>query len=236
MTSINTISQICEVSGGNVDQISKSIGLAKAIGPYCLNASVGCGGYCLEKDTRTIVYLAKSLDLDEVAEYWTSVVKFNRYQMKRFGLKIIEKFDNCLKNKKILFLGAAFKGNVSDCRNTPLFCVLEQLLEEKGVHISIYDPLVKKEHFKYEFFVFFKKEMDEKMIDFIDPSVDLMKVIQHFDGIALVTDHSCFKGKDEQMMEHTPRKCLIFDGRRILQHESWKKKGYEIYSIGIYEN
>lgn len=116
ISSINSISAICEASGADIEQVSKAIGSDSRIGSKFLQASVGFGGSCFQKDINNLIYLCESLNLKEVAEYWHQVIKINDYQKKRFANKIIECMFNTLNHKKITILGFAFKKNTGDTR------------------------------------------------------------------------------------------------------------------------
>ena len=144
ISSINSLSALCEKTGANINQLSKAIGMDHRIGPHFLNASVGFGGSCFQKDILNLVYLCKHYGLDEVAEYWHQVVKINNYQKDRFAQKIIDYFGDDLAEKKIAILGWAFKANTNDSRESPAIYVAEKLFKA-GANLEIYDPMVSKE-------------------------------------------------------------------------------------------
>ena len=144
ISSINSLSALCEKTGAKINELSKAIGMDQRIGPKFLKASVGFGGSCFQKDILNLVYLCKHYDLEEVAEYWHQVVKINDYQKNRFAQKIIDHFDKDLKEKKIAILGWAFKANTNDSRESPAIYVSSKLLEA-GASLKIYDPTVAKE-------------------------------------------------------------------------------------------
>lgn len=116
ISSINSISAICEASGADVEQVAKAIGADSRIGEKFLQASVGFGGSCFQKDINMLIYLCETLNLKEVGEYWHQVIKINDYQKKRFAHKIITCMFNTLNHKKITILGFAFKKNTGDTR------------------------------------------------------------------------------------------------------------------------
>jgi len=105
ISSINSLSALCEKTGADIDELSKAIGSDHRIGPHFLKASVGFGGSCFQKDILNLVYLCKHFGLEEVAEYWYQVVKINDYQKERFAQKIIDHFGGDLTGKKIAILG-----------------------------------------------------------------------------------------------------------------------------------
>ena len=144
ISSINSLSALCEKTGANIDELSKAIGMDHRIGPHFLKASVGFGGSCFQKDILNLVYLCKHFGLEEVAEYWHQVVKINDYQKNRFVQKIIDGLGGNVKGKKITILGWAFKANTNDSRESPAIHVSSKLLEA-GASLQIYDPMVSED-------------------------------------------------------------------------------------------
>jgi len=144
VSSINSISALCEVTGANVSEISRAVGMDDRIGSRFLQSSVGFGGSCFQKDILNLVYLCETYGLDECAQYWDQVIKMNDYQKRRFSKKIVEKMFNTVTGKKIAILGFAFKKDTGDVRETPSMFVVRDLLEEQA-NIHIYDPEVKRE-------------------------------------------------------------------------------------------
>ncbi|KAF2134971.1 UDP-glucose dehydrogenase [Dothidotthia symphoricarpi CBS 119687] len=140
ISSMNTISAICEKSGAQIADIAKAIGMDERIGSRFLNAGLGFGGSCFKKDILSLSYLAESLHLPEVAEYWKSVVDINEWQCERFVRRVIKSLNGSLGRKKITLLGYAFKKNTSDTRESQAIAVVGQLLREHPAEIAIYDP------------------------------------------------------------------------------------------------
>jgi len=111
ISSINSMSAICEATGADVSEVARAIGRDSRIGPKFLQASVGFGGSCFQKDILNLVYISECLNLPEVAEYWSQVVSFNNFQRLRFSQRIVECLFNTITDKKITILGFAFKKN-----------------------------------------------------------------------------------------------------------------------------
>ena len=141
ISSINSLSALCEKTGANIDELSKAIGMDHRIGPRFLKASVGFGGSCFQKDILNLVYLCKHYGLEEVAEYWHQVIKINDYQKNRLAQKIIDGLGGNVCGKKIAILGWAFKANTNDSRESPAIYVTK-ILANHGAQIKIFDPLV----------------------------------------------------------------------------------------------
>jgi UDPglucose 6-dehydrogenase len=140
ISSINSISAICEATGANVEEVAKSIGLDTRIGPQFLKAGLGFGGSCFRKDIASLTYLAESLGLDEVAHYWSQVNSINVMQRNRFARKVLRRLDENLSGRKITLMGFAFKKNTSDARESPAVDVIKTLLAEVPAEIAIFDP------------------------------------------------------------------------------------------------
>lgn len=141
ISSINSISAICERTGADVSEIAKSIGMDARIGPQFLKAGLGFGGSCFRKDIASLTYLAESLGLPEVAAYWQQVITMNNFQRDRFARSVISSLHNTLRGKKIAILGYAFKKDTGDARESPALDVIRILLEENPKSIAIFDPL-----------------------------------------------------------------------------------------------
>ena len=208
ISSINSLSALCEKTGADIDELSKAIGMDHRIGPHFLNASVGFGGSCFQKDILSLVYLCKFYGLDEVAEYWHQVVRINDYQKVRFASKIIDHLGGDLTDKKIGILGWAFKANTNDSRESASIYVSE-LLYKAGAKLEIYDPQVAKETILNNIKSYWKENLDgiKKRIKIYDnpPKFD------DFDAVAILTEWEEFKKLDLDVQK-------VFDGRRILKN------------------
>ena len=150
ISSINSISAICERTGADVSEIAKSLGMDPRIGPQFLKAGLGFGGSCFRKDIASLTYLSESLGLPEVAAYWQQVLTMNNFQRDRFARHVISSLNNSLRGKKITILGYAFKKNTGDARESPARDVIRTLLEESPRSIAIFDPLCSEGEIKRE--------------------------------------------------------------------------------------
>jgi len=141
ISSINSLSALCEETGADIDEIARAIGTDSRIGPKFLKASVGFGGSCFQKDILNLVYLCHYYNLNEVADYWEQVVIINNYQRTRFVNNIIKALFNTVSGKKIALLGWAFKKDTNDTRETAAMYVARDLFTEQA-ELHIYDPKV----------------------------------------------------------------------------------------------
>ena len=212
ISSINSLSALCEKTGANIDELSKAIGMDHRIGPHFLKASVGFGGSCFQKDILNLVYLCKHYGLNQVAEYWHQVVKINDYQKERFAQKIIDYFGGDLNGKKIAVLGWAFKANTNDSRESPSIKVADILLKT-GALLSIYDPMLNREKIKSDLNI--NNDSSKKILIVTSGKEAINKV----DAVAILTEWDEFKRLN--FGENIP----VFDGRNILN-------GNKIKSIG----
>ncbi|KAJ5584026.1 UDP-glucose 6-dehydrogenase [Penicillium hispanicum] len=140
LSSINSISAICEATGAEINEVSAAIGTDSRLGNKFLRAGIGFGGSCFKKDVLSLVYLAESLGLHDVGEYWRQVVNMNEYQRNRFSTRVIRRLNSTLVTKKITVLGYAFKKNTSDTREAPALEIIKTLLDENPREIAIFDP------------------------------------------------------------------------------------------------
>jgi UDPglucose 6-dehydrogenase len=140
ISSINSISAICEKTGADIDEVAKSIGMDHRIGDKYLKAGIGFGGSCFRKDVLSLVYLAESLGLEEVAEYWTQVLTVNEWQRNRFVRRVIRCLNGTVVGKKLTVLGYAFKKDTNDTRESPALECIKLLLEENPREIAVFDP------------------------------------------------------------------------------------------------
>ncbi len=213
ISSINSLSALCEKTGANIDELSKAIGMDHRIGPHFLKASVGFGGSCFQKDILNLVYLCKYYGLDEVAEYWHQVVKINDYQKDRFAQKIIDHFGGDLTGKKISILGWAFKANTNDSRESAAIYVAQKLYKA-GAILQIYDPMVSKESIFNDINLYWGNSKCR-----VDKRIFLLESLsfKNSDAIAILTEWDEFRKIDFN-------KSKVFDGRNILKES--------FYSIG----
>ncbi len=222
ISSINSISALCEKTDADVSEISNAIGSDSRIGSKFLQTSVGFGGSCFKKDILNLVYIAKSYNLPEVADYWEWVVKMNEYQKNRFVRKIIKEMFNTVSGKKITLYGFAFKANTGDTRESPAIDITKSLLNEK-VLVTIHDPKA-LENAKEDL-----KGIDGNVIYEKDPYVAAAGA----DAIVIATEWKEFAELNyEKIFKTMGRPAFIFDGRNILDHKKLFTIGFNVYPTG----
>ena len=218
ISSINGLSALCEKTGADIDELSKAIGADHRIGPHFLNASVGFGGSCFQKDILNLVYLCQYYGLYEVAEYWYQVIKINDYQKERFGQKIIDAFGGDMKGKIVAILGWAFKPNTNDSRNSPAIDLTYQLYKQ-GASLVIYDPKVPYESIYSDLNDKISSSGERKFsLTNITIKDSLDQILQNIDAIVLVTKWEEFHKLDKLQFED----CIVFDGVGLLDNANYK--------------
>jgi UDPglucose 6-dehydrogenase len=231
VSSINSISELCEVTGADVNELSRAIGMDSRIGPKFLQASVGFGGSCFQKDILNLVYIAKSYGLDAVADYWEQVIIMNDHQKKRFSDNIIKTLFNTVSGKKIAFLGWAFKKDTNDTRESAAIYVADGLLEEHA-NVHVYDPKVQG-HQVYADLAYLNTRNDTKNKELLNVVNDPYEAAKEAHAIAVLTDWDEFVTYDWQRIYDSMLKpAFIFDGRKILDKEKFEKIGFKMYSLG----
>src|SRR5690606_19885296 len=144
VSSINAISELCEKTGADVQEVARAVGMDSRVGSKFLKASVGFGGSCFQKDILNLVYIAKTFGLQEVADYWEQVIIMNDHQKQRFAANMVKRMYNTVSGKKIALYGWAFKKDTNDTRESAAIYVADYLLSEQA-EIVVYDPKVTDE-------------------------------------------------------------------------------------------
>ncbi len=223
ISSINSLSALCEKTEANIHELSKAIGMDHRIGPHFLKVSSGFGGSCFQKDILNLVYLCKYYGLNEVAEYWHQVVKMNDYQKNRFAQKIINQFEGILINRKISILGWAFKANTNDSRESPSIYIAKKLLDA-GAHLQIYDPMVADSKILSDLNTYFDNDVNTETLTFCKT---LLEANKNTSAIAVLTDWNEFKEFDwKGFTKGNNSEVRIFDGRNFLEDELNEYKYY----------
>lgn len=231
ISSINSISALCEATGADVAEVAFAIGLDKRVGPHFLKSSVGFGGSCFQKDILNLVYLCQHFNLPEVAEYWEQVVKMNDYQKSRFSARIVRTLFNTVSGKKIAIYGFAFKKDTNDTRESAAIQVCKELLQEKA-QLAIYDPKVPASQIFQELGQA-EVQPDGEPNPLVECVDDPYKAAEGAHAIAVLTEWDQFKELDyERIFKSMMKPAFIFDGRNVLDLEKLGKIGFDACGIG----
>ncbi|KAF7806243.1 UDP-glucose 6-dehydrogenase 1 [Senna tora] len=242
ISSINAMSALCEATGAEVSEVSHALSKNSKLGPRFLNASVGFGGSCFQKDILNLVYISESNGLTEVANYWKQVIQMNDYQKDRFVKRVISSMFNTVSGKKIAILGFAFKKDTSDTRKTPSIDVCKGLMGDDA-YLTIYDPRVSEDQIRRDLSLNSTVEWDHPihLQPTISPSTmkqvrivkDAYEATKDAHGICILTEWDEFKSLDYQrIFDNMQKPAFVFDGRNILNVGRLREIGFIVYSIG----
>jgi len=231
VSSINAISELCEKTGANVDEVAKAIGMDSRIGSKFLKASVGFGGSCFQKDILNLVYIAQSYGLKEVADYWKQVLTINDHQKRRFADHIIQTLFNTVSGKKIVILGWAFKKDTNDSRESAAIYVADHLLNEEA-ELVVYDPKVSAEKIYMDLDALnTRSSADNRRLVRVVSSPAEIFVQAH--ALAVLTEWDEFKDFNWQEIKTQMNKpAFVFDGRKLLNRQLLESFGFHYYAIG----
>ena len=222
ISSVNSISALCERTEADITEVSRAIGMDTRIGAKFLQASVGFGGSCFRKDILHLSYLCEYYGLPEVADYWASVVRINEWQTDRFFQNILHELFNTLAGKTITMLGFAFKQDTGDTRDSPAIPLCEKLVGENA-RVRIHDP----------------KALENARIELKNLKGDVSfveDVYEAADGahaLALVTQWDEYRKLDyEKIHQAMVEPAFIFDGRNHLDHDKLYEIGFNVFPLG----
>ena len=232
ISSINSISALCEATGADVDEVANAIGKDSRIGPKFLKSSVGFGGSCFQKDILNLTYLCENFGLREVAAYWESVVSINDWQKRRFSARILKELFNTVADKKIAVLGFAFKKDTDDTRESAAIKICQDLLDE-GAHVWVYDPKVHPEIIRANVAEETGDKPRNERSKRLEVARDAYEACAGAHAVAVLTEWDEFRQLDfSRIFAGMPKPAFIFDGRNILDLEMLRKIGFRAAGIG----
>ncbi len=227
ISSINSISTLCEKTGAEINEVAKAIGTDSRIGKKFLSAGPGFGGSCFKKDILNLVYIYEYYGLQDAADYWNSVLKINDWQKKRISNYAIDKLNGTVSGKKITILGFSFKANTNDTRESPAIDICLDLLEE-GAILAIHDPKVNQNQIKNEFE---ERNYHENQNWSYNPSI--IENIKESHAILILTEWKEYQNLDWQEIEKLMLKpSWVFDTRMISDYERIKVTNINFWRVG----
>jgi UDPglucose 6-dehydrogenase len=231
VSSINAMSELCEKTGADVNEVAKAIGLDSRIGSKFLKSSVGFGGSCFQKDILNLVYIAKSYGLNEVADYWEQVIIMNDHQKRRFSKNIINTLYNTVSGKKIAFLGWAFKKDTNDTRESAAIYVANDLISERA-NIAVFDPKVEENQILSDLNYLESRSVEENK-KYISVENNGYDACNKAHAIAILTEWDEFKTYDwQKIYDNMLKPAFVFDGRNVLNKAALEKIGFIYQAIG----
>ena len=231
VSSINAVSELCEKTGANVNEVAKAIGMDSRIGAKFLKASVGFGGSCFQKDILNLVYISKSFGLDKVADYWEQVIIMNDHQKRRFSKNIVQTLYNTVAGKKITFLGWAFKKDTNDTRESAAIYIGDDLINEQA-SIAVFDPQVSHKQVlaDLDYLETRSAAINSKYTESFENPYD---ACSNAHAVAILTEWDQFKEYDwKKIYDSMLKPAFIFDGRNLLNAAEMEAIGFVYQSIG----
>ena len=221
VSSVNALTELCEVTEADIDEVAHAVGFDSRIGSKFLKAGIGFGGSCFKKDILNLVYLCEHYGLRQAADYWRQVVEMNEHQQNRFVVKILEQMFNTIAGKKIAVFGFAFKADTGDTRESPAIRICRLLAEEKAF-VSVTDPKA-----------LVHARDDLKDLEGIAFEEDPYAAAAGADAVVVLTDWKQFKELDYRRIYSSMRcPAFVFDGRNCLDSVELRKIGFTVYGIG----
>ncbi|MGD9159223.1 MAG: nucleotide sugar dehydrogenase [Desulfobacteraceae bacterium] len=222
VSSINSLSALCERTEADIEEVAYAIGTDSRIGNKFLKSSVGFGGSCFKKDILNLVYICRNYGLQEVADYWESVVKINEWQEKRFVRNMLANMFNTVAGKKIAVFGFAFKADTGDTRESPAIYITRGLVEERA-NVVISDPKALDNA---------RKDLED-LKDYVSYEDDPCMAAEGSHAIAVLTEWSIYKDLDyKRIYDSMEKPAFIFDGRNLLDHQKLFDIGFNVFAIG----
>jgi UDPglucose 6-dehydrogenase len=211
---INEIANVCEVTGANVTEVARGIGLDDRIGPKFLQAGIGFGGSCFPKDVTALKQLAGNSGYH--FQLLNSVIEVNELQKRRVIAKL-EKHLGSLVGRKVALLGLAFKPNTDDMREATSL-VLSARLQAAGANVRAYDPVAEDEA--------------RKVMPHLDFADNALSAVAGSDAVVLVTEWEEFRELDLRTVADAMSGTLLVDGRNALDPDAVRAAGLIYEGIG----
>ena len=238
ISSINSISAICEVTGADVREVSRAIGKDSRIGSKFLNSSPGFGGSCFKKDILNLVYLAEYFGLYEVAKFWESVVDINDWHRGRITKIVIKSLFGTIAQKKIIILGFAFKANTNDTRESPAIKICKDLIDEGG-ELIIHDPKVNAKQIEDDLEITPISESQKGLESTLKNKSGQWRYSKNLDifenahAVLVLTEWEVYNNINwVSVAKKMSKPSWVFDSRSIVNAEEVKKAGINLWRIG----
>lgn len=214
---INAMAELCEATGADVTELADAIGLDERIGRRFLNAGIGFGGGCLPKDIRAFMARAEELGVDQALNFLSDVDDINNRSRLRMVDIALNAFGGSVDGKKIVVLGAAFKPNSDDVRNSPALDIAISL-HDLGANIVVVDPEA--------------THNARAIAPQLEFETEVSAALPGADAVMLLTEWSEFRELDPKEIGDAVSNKLIFDGRAVLNADSWRAAGWEFRALG----
>ena len=218
---INAMAELCEATGGNVTKLAEALGHDARIGHRFLRAGVGFGGGCLPKDIRAFVARAEELGVQEAVSFLKEVDSINQRRRDRVVSEVLRSLSGNVDGAHITVLGAAFKPNSDDIRDSPALEVAQRL-HDLGAVVTVTDP----------------KALDAvtKVRPDLPTETDPIRALTGADVVVLVTEWEDFVQLDPAKVAAVVNRPAIIDGRNALDPQRWRDAGWDYCGLGRYNH
>ena len=238
ISSINSIAALCEATGADVREVSRAIGTDSRIGSKFLDSGPGFGGSCFKKDILNLVYLAEYFGLNEVADFWESVVNLNNWHQNRISELIVKKLYGTVTNKKIVILGFAFKANTNDTRESAAIQICKDLINE-GAKIFIHDPKVSEIQIRKDLNLNriknFSSEEENKSLDKLGDwkFSKSLNIFENAHAVLLLTEWEEYKNINwKEVSKKMVHPGWVFDARSIIEPDKISNANLNFWRVG----
>lgn len=215
---INAISEVCEAAGADVSQLADALGYDPRIGRQCLNAGLGFGGGCLPKDIRAFMARAGELGADQALTFLREVDSINMRRRTKMVELATTACGGSLLGANIAVLGAAFKPESDDVRDSPALNVAGQL-QLNGATVHVYDP----------------KALDNahRLFPTLNYAVSVAEACERADAVLVLTEWREFIDLEPADLANRVRARVIVDGRNCLDVTRWRRAGWRVFRLGV---
>ena len=214
---INAMAEVCEASGGDITVLAKAIGYDPRIGSRFLQAGIGFGGGCLPKDIRAFMARAEELGAKQAVEFLKEIDAINLRARQRIIELVRKDLSNDLSGKKIAVLGAAFKPDSDDVRDSPALDISAQI-QAAGAIVTVHDPKAITNAQKRFPGLNYAQEINETLKD--------AELVLH------LTEWKIYREINPAQIKSLVKSAIIIDGRNALDREAWRAAGWKFRALG----
>ena len=218
---INAMAEICEAAGGDVTVLAKAIGFDPRIGSRFLQAGIGFGGGCLPKDIRAFMARAEELGASQAVEFLKEIDAINLRARQRIIELVRKDLSDDLQGKKVAILGAAFKPDSDDVRDSPALDIAAQI-QAAGATVTVHDPKA-----------IANAQKRFPALNFAD---DVNTTLKDAEIVLHLTEWKIYREIDPVKVKSIVKTPIVIDGRNALDRELWQSAGWKFRALGRSHN
>ena len=218
---INAMAEICEAAGGDVTILAKAIGYDPRIGSRFLQAGIGFGGGCLPKDIRAFMARAEELGAKQAVEFLKEVDAINLRARQRIIELVRRDLSEDLVGKKVAILGAAFKPDSDDVRDSPALDIAAQI-QAAGAIVTVHDPKAIANA--------------QKRFPALKFAEDINNTLKDADIVLHLTEWKIYRDINPGQVKSLVKTAIMIDGRNALDRDAWRAAGWKFRALGRSDN